>query len=127
VASTVLPGVQITALANNLPTSKAHEWNFTIGMEVMKDTLVRAGYIDTTGRNIEGRPVSKGNPISKYVAHGNSGEPVAQGFYISGRHLIRHTATSRCATSSMPRTTAEFHGEGNVVSGPPDAMRESKL
>src|SRR6266700_5394279 len=48
---TVLPGVQITGLADNLTTSRAHEWNMTLEAEVMKDTVVRAGFIGTAGRN----------------------------------------------------------------------------
>jgi hypothetical protein len=47
------PGVQITGLNPDLPTSRAYEYNFTIEHELFKDTVVRAGFIGTAGRNLE--------------------------------------------------------------------------
>ena len=78
---TVLPGVQITGLAAQQPTSKAYEWNMTAEWEILKDTVVRAGFIGTAGRNVEMMQVFNGNPISNYVWHVNSGQAVPTGFY----------------------------------------------
>jgi Carboxypeptidase regulatory-like domain len=78
---TVLPGVQITGLANNLPTSKAHEWNFVLESEVIKDLVVRASWIGTAGRNLEMMQLYNTNPISNYVWYVTTGQPLPTGFY----------------------------------------------
>jgi hypothetical protein len=78
---TVLPGVQITGLAGNLTTSRAHEWNLTLEAEVMKDTVVRAGFIGTAGRNLEMMQLYNFNPISNYVWYVASGQPLPTGLY----------------------------------------------
>ncbi len=78
---TVLPGVQVTGLAPNLPTSKAHEWNMTLESEIFKDTVVRAGWIGTAGRNIEMMQLYNYNPISDYVWYVTSGQPLPTGYY----------------------------------------------
>lgn len=78
---TVLPGVQITGLAPDLPTSRAHQWNFTLETEVMKDTVVRAGLVGTAGRNIEDMQLFNYNPISNYVWYVTSGKPLPTGYY----------------------------------------------
>jgi len=78
---TVLPGETINSLAGDLPTSKAHEWNLTLEFEVMKDTVVRAGYIGTAGRNNEGMEQFNTNPISNYVWFVTTGQPLPQGLY----------------------------------------------
>jgi len=49
----ILPGVSMIALARDLPTSAAHQWNLTLEAEVMKDTVMRAGLVGTAGRNNE--------------------------------------------------------------------------
>ena len=78
---TVLPGVQVTGLDPNLPTSMAHEWNFTVEAEIMKDTVVRAGFVGTAGRNIEMMQLYNYNPISNYVWYAGSGQPLPTGYY----------------------------------------------
>ena len=78
---TVLPGVQVTGLARDLPTSLAHQWNLTMEAEVMKDTVVRAGLVGTAGRNIEMMNISNANPISNYVWYVTSGQPLPTGYY----------------------------------------------
>ena len=78
---TVLPGVQVTGIAPDLPTSKAHEWNMTLESEIFKDTVVRAGWIGTAGRNIEMMQLYNYNPISDYVWYVNSGLPLPTGHY----------------------------------------------
>jgi hypothetical protein len=78
---TVLPGVQITGLANNLATSKAHEWNLVLESEIFKDTVVRAGWVGTAGRNLEMMQLYNTNPISNYVWYVTSGQPLPTGLY----------------------------------------------
>ncbi len=78
---TVLPGVQITGLANNLPTSKAHEWNLMLESEVIKDTVFRVGWIGTAGRNLEMMQLFNRNPVSDYVWYVTTGQPLPTGFF----------------------------------------------
>jgi hypothetical protein len=78
---TVLPGVQITGLANNLTTSKAHEWNLVLETEAIKDTVVRIGWIGTAGRNLEMMQLFNRNPVSNYVWYVTTGQPLPTGFY----------------------------------------------
>ena len=78
---TVLPGVQITGLANDLATSKAHEWNLVLESEVIKDTVVRVGWIGTAGRNLEMMQLFNRNPVSNYVWYVTTGLPLPTGFY----------------------------------------------
>ena len=67
------PGVQMTALNPDLPTARAHEYNFTIEHEVIKDTVVRAGFIGTAGRNLEMMELFNRNPVSNYVWYATTG------------------------------------------------------
>jgi hypothetical protein len=78
---TVLPGVQITGLDRNLATSKAHEWNLVLESEVFKDTVFRAGWVGSAGRNLEMMQLFNTNPISNYVWFVNSGLPLPTGLY----------------------------------------------
>ena len=67
------PGIQMTALNPDLPTAQAHEFNFTIEHEVIKDTVVRAGFIGTAGRNLEMMELFNRNPVSNYVWYATTG------------------------------------------------------
>ena len=78
---TVLPGVQVTGLAPDLATSRAHQFNLTLEAEVMKGTVVRAGFVGTAGRNIEMMQQFNYNPISNYVWYVTSGQPLPTGYY----------------------------------------------
>ena len=78
---TVLPGVQITGLSPDLPTAKAHEWNLLVETEIFKDTVVRAGWIGTAGRNLDMMQLYNTNPISNYVWYATTGLPLPTGFY----------------------------------------------
>jgi hypothetical protein len=78
---TVLPGVQVTGLASDLATSRAHQYNLTFETEVMKNTVIRAGIVGTAGRNIEMMQQFNYNPISNYVWYVNSGQPLPTGYY----------------------------------------------
>jgi carboxypeptidase family protein len=78
---TVLPGVQITGLSPNLETSRAHEWNLVLETEVMRNTVVRASWIGTAGRDLEMMQLFNTNPISNYVWYVNSRQPLPTGFY----------------------------------------------
>src|SRR5207248_845603 len=77
----ILPGVSMIALARDLPTSAAHQWNLTLEAEVMKDTVMRAGLVGTAGRNNESVQRYNANPISNYVWYKTSGLPLPTGFY----------------------------------------------
>src|SRR5262249_32655378 len=77
----ILPGVAMIALAQDLPTSAAHQWNLTLEGEVMKDTVFRAGIVGTAGRNNESVQRYNANPISNYVWYRNSGQALPTGFY----------------------------------------------
>jgi hypothetical protein len=77
----ILPGVAVIGLATDLPTSAAHQWNLTLEAEVMKDTVVRAGFVGTAGRNNESVQRYNANPISNYVWYKSSGLPLPTGFY----------------------------------------------
>ena len=78
---TVLPGVQITGLATDLPTARAHEWNLVLESEILKNTVARASWIGTAGRNLEMMQLFNTNPISNYVWYATTGEPLPTGFY----------------------------------------------
>jgi hypothetical protein len=75
------PGIQMTALNPDLPTAKAHEFNFTIEHEVVKDTVVRAGFIGTAGRNLEMMELFNRNPVSNYVWYATTGLALPTGKY----------------------------------------------
>jgi hypothetical protein len=75
------PGVQMTALANDLPTARAHQWNMTMEHEVFRDTVVRAGMIGTAGRNLDMMELFNRNPVSNYVWFVNTGLAIPQGTY----------------------------------------------
>ena len=77
----ILPGVSMIALSQDLPTSVAHQMNLTLEMEVMKNTVARAGFIATMGRDNENVERYNANPISPYVWYVNSGLPLPTGFY----------------------------------------------
>jgi carboxypeptidase family protein len=78
---TVLPGVQITGLATDLPTARAHEWNLTLESEILNDTVVRAGFVGTAGRKLEMMELFNTNPISNYVWYVSTGLALPQGTY----------------------------------------------
>jgi hypothetical protein len=75
------PGIQMTALNPHLPTAKAHEVNFTIEHEVVRDTVVRAGFVLTAGRDLEMMELFNRNPVSNYVWYVNTGLPLPTGTY----------------------------------------------
>jgi hypothetical protein len=88
----IVPGVAMIALATDLPTSTAHQWNMTLETEVMKDTVVRAGLVGTAGRNMESVQRYNANPISNYVWFKNSGLPLPTGTYANtARRAIDQT------------------------------------
>jgi hypothetical protein len=64
-----------------LPTARAHEFNFTAEHEIIKDTVVRAGFILTAGRNLEMMELFNRNPISNYVWYVTTGLPLPTGIY----------------------------------------------
>jgi hypothetical protein len=75
------PGIQMTALNPDLPTARAHEFNFTVEHEVVKDTVVRAGFILTAGRKLEMMELFNRNPVSNYVWYVTTGAALPVGTY----------------------------------------------
>lgn len=75
------PGIQMTALNPDLPTARAHEFNFTVEHEVVRDTVVRAGFVLTAGRKLEMMELFNRNPVSNYVWYVNTGLPLPTGTY----------------------------------------------
>jgi hypothetical protein len=75
------PGIQMTAMNPDLPTARAHEWNFVIEHEIFKNTVVRASYIGTAGRKIEMMELFNRNPVSNYVWYVTTGLPLPTGTY----------------------------------------------
>ena len=75
------PGIQITAMNPDMPTARAHEWNFTIEHEIVKDTVLRAGLIGTAGRKLEMMELFNRNPVSNYVWFATTGLPLPTGTY----------------------------------------------
>ena len=75
------PGIQMTALNPDLPTARAHQYNFTIEHEVIKDTVLRAGLIGTRGRNLEMMELFNRNPVSNYVWYATTGLPLPTGTF----------------------------------------------
>ena len=88
----ILPGVAMIALSRDLPTSAAHQWNLTLEAEITKDTVARAGFVGTAGRNNESVQRYNANPISNYVWYKNSGLALPVGFYANtARRAIDQT------------------------------------
>jgi hypothetical protein len=85
---TILPGVQITGLSPDLPTSRAHQWNVTLEGEVTKETVMRVSWIGTAGRDLDMMQLYNYNPISNYVWYVTSGEPLPTGYY---SNVVRRT------------------------------------
>jgi hypothetical protein len=80
------------ALSRDLPTSAAHQWNLTLEAEITKDTVARAGFVGTAGRNNESVQRYNANPISNYVWYKNSGLALPVGFYANtARRAIDQT------------------------------------
>jgi hypothetical protein len=75
------PGIQMTAMNPDLPTARAHEFNFTAEHEIMKDTVVRAGFVLTAGRDLEMMQLFNRNPVSNYVWYVTTGLPLPTGVY----------------------------------------------
>ena len=83
-ASAVAPftrgGFQVSAFNPDQPTALAHEWNLTAETTIFKDTVLRAGYVGTAGRNIDqySRPNDQPN---NFVWFTNTGETLPTGEY----------------------------------------------
>jgi hypothetical protein len=71
----------MTALNPDLPTARAHEFNFTVEHEVIKDTVVRAGFVLTAGRNLEMMELFNRNPVSNYVWYATTGLALPTGTF----------------------------------------------
>ena len=89
---TVNPGISATGIAADLPTSRAHQWNITLESEILPDTVARAGWIGTAGRDIEAMNIQNQNPVSAYVWYVKSGQALPQGYYAgTARRAIDQT------------------------------------
>jgi hypothetical protein len=75
------PGIQMTGLNPDLPTARAHEFNFTVEHEVIRDTVLRGSFILTAGRKLEMMELFNRNPVSNYVWYVTTGQPLPTGTY----------------------------------------------
>ena len=96
------PGIQMTALNPDLPTARAHQYNFTIEHEVIKDTVVRAGFIGTSGPQSGNDGAVQSQPSQQLC-------------------LVCHHRTCRCPPARSPippaaRTTRPSIGDIRVYS-----------
>ena len=62
----------ITYFKPNLPTARAHEWNFTLEREVTGNTSVKLGYVGTHGSRLSQYLDPNGQP-SSYVWYASTG------------------------------------------------------
>jgi hypothetical protein len=77
----------------DMPTARAHEWNFTIEHEIIKDTVVRAGLIGTAGRKLEMMELFNRNPVSNYVWFTTTGQPLPTGTYANTARRVYDQTT----------------------------------
>ena len=62
------------------PTMRAHEWNFTLERELMKHTVVRAGYVGTHGSRLD-QYFNFNDPPGNYVWFASTGLALPAGEY----------------------------------------------
>src|SRR5262249_29540081 len=81
-------GITLYTFAPDLPQSLARQWNATIETELMRNTVVRLGYVGTNGRNLELNEVLNGQ-LSNYSWSVSTGEALPTGAYapVSRRSL----------------------------------------
>jgi hypothetical protein len=87
------PGVQMTALNPDLPTARAHEFNFTVEHEIIKDTVVRAGFVLTAGRNLDMMELFNRNPVSNYVWYATTGVALPTGTFANTARRVYDQTT----------------------------------
>ena len=92
VVSPVSPGVGISAVDRNMPTTLVREWNFTIETAIMKNTMLRVSYVGDQGRNEDEWVYYNGRP-SGYVWYVTTGLPTPTGTYsnVTGRDYNQTT------------------------------------
>jgi hypothetical protein len=78
--SAIARGIGINTFAPDLPQAMAREWSFTVETELMKNTVVRLGYVGTAGRNLEATEVLNGQ-LGAYAWYVSTGEPLPTGAY----------------------------------------------
>lgn len=81
-SDSIARGVTVRNMANDLPTTVAHEWSFTIEHEILKNTVAKIGYVGTAGRNLEQNHQMNGQP-GNYVWFMTRRQPVPTGAYAS--------------------------------------------
>ena len=62
------------------PTMRAHEWNLTLEREVMRNTVVRAGYVGTHGSRLD-QFYYRNAPPNSYIWYATTGNPLPTGQY----------------------------------------------
>lgn len=73
------------------PTSKAHQWNFTVEKQVWKSTVLRAAYVGTHGSDLE-QMVSYNGQSNNYIWFATTGKPLPTGQYAStARRVMNQT------------------------------------
>jgi len=70
----------------NQPTSRAHQWNFTLEREVLQNTLLRIGYVGTHGSRLD-QYYSYNTAPNAYIWYVTTGSPTPTGANagVSGR------------------------------------------
>lgn len=62
------------------PTMRAHEWNLTLEREIMRNTVVRAGYVGTHGSRLD-QYFNYNDPPNSYIWFATTGQPLPGGEY----------------------------------------------
>ncbi|MCL4402001.1 MAG: carboxypeptidase-like regulatory domain-containing protein [Acidobacteria bacterium] len=79
-ANSIARGVGVVTFASDLPTSLAREWNLTLETEISHNTLLRAAYVGTQGRNLD-ETIYRNGQASNFVYYTETGMPLPTGPY----------------------------------------------
>jgi hypothetical protein len=91
------------------PTSRVHDWNFTLEKEVMENTVVRAGYVGNAGRNLD-QTLSYNSAMPSVIWYLTKGVPTPTGEY-SGVATRSWDQTVYGGISKYQKTGySNFHG-----------------
>jgi hypothetical protein len=92
VVSPVTPGITVSAIDRNMPTTLVREWNATMETEIMKNTMLRVSYIGNQGRNEDEWVYYNGQPTG-YVWYVTTGLPLPTGTYANETGRDYNTTT----------------------------------
>ena len=92
-ADSIPRGISLLAFqAGEFPNATAHEWNLSLDAEVMRDTVLKLGYVGTAGRNLDNSDVLNGQ-ANDYVWFMRTGLPLPTGAFapVARRPLDKET------------------------------------